>query len=314
MNTNKIFRKSIMLVIMLLCFNALTAQDKITFVWEGYYIYGKLTIRATEGETFTIDWGDETPVEIKTGLDTTDIQLLHIYDNDGKRKYTVTITASNTDCKFTYFDCCPLDDCGSLFQIKSFKLNGCSELMYLNCWYNSIPLSDLYAVKLVMNEQSVKLFGSQFLETVLTGGMTLDFSSEHLIGGVETVFTVWKYDKPSIINVDYSIENGIITLIKNGYYEVWLHNDAVPASFYIGMPIPDNIPENAFSNFKIYPNPTSDMVFIETKNGITPELKLYSLNGRLLQQIKNTEVDLSGYAAGVYLLSVDGQTVKIVKR
>ena len=42
--------------------------------------------------------------------------------------------------------------------------------------------------------------------------------------------------------------------------------------------------------------------------------KTNSLNGRLLQQIKNTEIDLSRYAAGVYLLWVDGQIEKIVKK
>ena len=44
------------------------------------------------------------------------------------------------------------------------------------------------------------------------------------------------------------------------------------------------------------------------------EYKLYSLDGILLQQISGMEIDLSHYSAGVYLLSIDGQTTKIIKK
>jgi len=301
-----------MLIVVLLFCNASIAQDKITFVWEGGH---ELIIRATEGETFTIDWGDDTPIEIKTGLDTANIHLLHVYDGDCEREYTVTIAASNTDCKFTYFYYCPLVDDILYSQISSLKLEGCSDLMFLFCWYNSIPLSDLYAAHLVMNEQSVKIFGSQFVARILKNGMTLDFSSQQIIGGVETVFSVCKNTQKAIIDVDYSIVNGIITFIKEGYYEVWLNNAAIPfASYYVGTPIPGNIPENCLPNFKIYPNPTNDIAYIKTDTGIIPELKLYSLDGRLLQQIRNTEIDLSGYSAGIYLLSINGKTMKVIKK
>ena len=68
------------------------------------------------------------------------------------------------------------------------------------------------------------------------------------------------------------------------------------------------------NNIKISPNPTNDIVYIQTENGTTPELKLYSLDGRLLQQLRNMEIDLSTYSAGIYLLNIDGETVKILKK
>ena len=314
---------------MLLCFNTLTAQDRITFTWQGSRggipsMSNDLIIRATDGEQFTIDWGDDTSIETKTGLGNTDIALSHEYiDYEWVGEYMVTIAASSTDCKFTYFDC-HSEACDDVpgFQITGLTLDGCSDLTYLNCYKNALQLTDLYAAHLVIKDQSAKLFGTQYLPyQPLTGGMTVDFSEQNIIGGVQTFFDVRKGWTQAILNVDYTIDNGIITFIEDGNYLVHMTNGAIishphyPAEVVAGVDMFSiNIPENAFLNFKIYPNPTSDMVFIETKNGIIPELKLYTLNGRLLQQNKNTEVDLSGYAAGVYLLSVDGQTVKIVKK
>ena len=318
-----------MLVIMLLCFNTLTAQDKITFTWQGGHggnnFSGSLVIRATNGEFFTIDWGDDSPIETKIGMGNTDIYLFHNYDCYcyDIMETTATIAASDANCKFTYFDC-HSDACDDVVshRITGLVLEGCSDLTYFNCDKNGLQLSDLYAAHLVIKEQSAKLFGTQYLPyQPLTGGMTVDFSEQNIIGGVQTLFDVRKGWTQAIFNVDYTIDNGIITFIEDGNYQVHMTNGAIiphpnyPAKVVAGYNIAgSSIPENAFLNYKIYPNPTSDMVFTETKNGIIPELKLYTLNGRLLQQIKNTEVDLSGYAAGVYLLSVDGQTVKIVKR
>jgi hypothetical protein len=90
-----------------------------------------------------------------------------------------------------------------------------------------------------------------------------------------------------------------------------------PVKVVAGMDRTDsgiNILENSLPNIKIYPNPASNIVYIQTENENIPELKLYSLDGKLLQQLLNTEIDLSNYAEGVYLLSIDGQTVKIMKQ
>ena len=65
------FTNGIALILMLLLCNTLVAQDRITFTWQsshGYFLPGLITIRATNGESFTIDWGDSTSIETKTGL------------------------------------------------------------------------------------------------------------------------------------------------------------------------------------------------------------------------------------------------------
>ena len=62
----------------------------------------------------------------------------------------------------------------------------------------------------------------------------------------------------------------------------------------------------------IYPNPTTGKAFIETTNGITPQVRVLDMQGNLLQQMQSNEIDLSGYNSGIYLVEVNGETVKVL--
>jgi uncharacterized repeat protein (TIGR02543 family) len=61
---------------------------------------------------------------------------------------------------------------------------------------------------------------------------------------------------------------------------------------------------------KVYPNPTSGTVTIES-NG---EALLYSLQGTLLKRASGNRLDLSAYPAGVYVLRAGSKTARIVKQ
>ncbi|MDR2085507.1 MAG: T9SS type A sorting domain-containing protein [Bacteroidales bacterium] len=330
MNSNKFSKKYLILIFILISHIQLTAQDSITFTWQSSHrsigaklSYGEFDIKATNGEQFSIKWGDDSPIETIVGLGDANIHLYHSYDYYDY-SCTVTIAASNADCKFTYFDCNTYfaDDVVS-FQITGLSIEGCSDLAYLSCQNNSLKLSDLYAAHLIIKDQSGKLFGTQFLPyQPLTGGTLVDFSDQNLFGGAETVFVIYNEFEQATIDIDYTIDNGIITFIKDGEYRVYMTNDAIithpdyTALVIAGFDLtkPGGISENLSANFNIYPNPTSNYVYIETGNGIIPAVKVYSLNGRLLQQIKNTEIDLSNYPMGFYFLSIDGKTVKVIKK
>ncbi|MDR2408863.1 MAG: T9SS type A sorting domain-containing protein [Bacteroidales bacterium] len=333
MNSNRYLKKSLMLMGMLLLFNTVIAQDRITFSWHGSHggslTSGNFVIKATNGEQFTIDWGDSI-IETKTGLGDAKICLMHEYVY-GQQKSTVTITASNANCKFTYFHLDTYDygvDAMLCFQMYSLTLEGCSDLNYFFCENNSLQLSDLYAAHLIINEREAKLFGRQYLPIrFLRGDRTVDFSAQRIFGGVETGFAVWKRGEngdvgnAAILNVDYTIDSGVISFINNGHYLVTMGNDAIishpdyPASVLAEFYVKDvGIFEHALPNTRIYPNPTGNIVYIETENETIPEVKIYSLDGRLLQQIRNKEIDLSTYSAGVYFLSISGKMVKIIRK
>ena len=68
------------------------------------------------------------------------------------------------------------------------------------------------------------------------------------------------------------------------------------------------------NHFTIYPNPTSGIVYIKTPVESIFEVKLFSTDGRLLQQLRSTEIDLSGYATGIYFLQIEHEMLKVVKK
>jgi hypothetical protein len=64
------------------------------------------------------------------------------------------------------------------------------------------------------------------------------------------------------------------------------------------------------SNIKIYPNPTTGKVYTETES----DIKVYNLQGKLLQEAFGNQIDLSNYSQGVYLLQVNGSWRKVIKQ
>jgi hypothetical protein len=71
-----------------------------------------------------------------------------------------------------------------------------------------------------------------------------------------------------------------------------------------------------FDNLTYYPNPTTSILKIETPNHLNYEL--YDLKGGLVGQgaidALQPTIDLSGFAAGTYVLKlIDGQAVRTVK-
>ncbi len=89
----------------------------------------------------------------------------------------------------------------------------------------------------------------------------------------------------------------------------------------------DNEELNAVSSFQVSPNPTNGLVNVEIQleKNTDATLRVYSLNGQTVQQQRmeavktiNTQVDLSSFANGIYLISVTTPngvvTRKVVKQ
>ena len=75
--------------------------------------------------------------------------------------------------------------------------------------------------------------------------------------------------------------------------------------------------QNKLNFLMIYPNPTNGLIYIKALENIE-SIKLFDLNGRLLQNkttqnVKEETIDLSSFAAGVYMVEVQTETGKSVK-
>jgi plastocyanin len=57
------------------------------------------------------------------------------------------------------------------------------------------------------------------------------------------------------------------------------------------------------ANYLIYPNPTSDYVYLSGITGISYS-KIYDITGKLLQSTSEKKIDLSSYPNGVYIVNI----------
>lgn len=98
----------------------------------------------------------------------------------------------------------------------------------------------------------------------------------------------------------------------NTNFEGW---DAAFSCFNLG------VEQNGLIDFSYYPNPTTGLVSIKSKNEIQ-SIAIYSLEGKLLDQFNgkqfDTKVDLSSYATGTYIFTLQFETTaasfKVVRK
>lgn len=84
--------------------------------------------------------------------------------------------------------------------------------------------------------------------------------------------------------------------------------------------IPLGVPENTLSKTKLYPNPTTDEIFISSENNSIEKCIIYSISGKKILEAINTEssIDVSSLSKGMYfveLISSEGKDVqKFIKK
>lgn len=85
---------------------------------------------------------------------------------------------------------------------------------------------------------------------------------------------------------------------------------------YFGYRASVGLDEVDASRIKIYPNPASTKVYLQDCDGLLK--RLFDMNGRMLLQTRENEIDISRFDCGVYILQVadEGRTIyheKIIK-
>jgi len=71
-------------------------------------------------------------------------------------------------------------------------------------------------------------------------------------------------------------------------------------------------------DIKVYPNPTSDMLYIDTENTVQ-KIEIYNLQGRKVLVSDQNQINVSGLSPGMYLLKITDEnnlkfTQKIIKK
>ncbi|MDX9891687.1 MAG: T9SS type A sorting domain-containing protein [Bacteroidales bacterium] len=109
------------------------------------------------------------------------------------------------------------------------------------------------------------------------------------------------------------VNNDVITIKKYAYNNV--ANQGITAGQTTSIS-----EQESNVNLSVYPNPTSDFVFIRNAE-LVKDISLYSITGQLMIQNMdfNEPISLQNYPAGIYLLTIETKagvkrTEKIIKR
>ena len=96
---------------------------------------------------------------------------------------------------------------------------------------------------------------------------------------------------------------------------IWL-KDYMEQQENVGYPLANQIPSNTReleivdSDFLIYPNPTSGMIYFNKEL----EYRIFNLTGSLIYEGKSQKVDLSELQNGIYIVETNNSKVKILKK
>ena len=68
------------------------------------------------------------------------------------------------------------------------------------------------------------------------------------------------------------------------------------------------------SGVSLNPNPTNGVVTIKNTNNTSVDVTVFDLNGRALLKSTNSRIDISNFAAGLYVFRVKTDNGQLVKR
>ena len=112
------------------------------------------------------------------------------------------------------------------------------------------------------------------------------------------------FDSPSINSVGAIIFAYKFTVTGTYNYDCSVGSHA--ANGMIGSVIvtdPSTNINTTGTNYLIYPNPTSDYVYLSGIIGISYS-KIYDITGKLLQSTSEKKIDLSSYPNGIYIVNI----------
>ena len=148
------------------------------------------------------------------------------------------------------------------------------------------------------------LTGFSFLSNAQNTNVSLVITT---IGGEEFIYQMTEESQL------YFAENGESLVIEDGLGNV--ETFQLASIRKIECSETTGTQENTLSELQLFPNPSRGNFIIKNLIGSHPA-RIYSLDGRLMRSFKATEgafIDISDLSRGMYLLHINGQTLKLMK-
>ncbi len=173
--------------------------------------------------------------------------------------------------------------------------------------FNTDAAVEKLTLTLRANNQATDEFKTHIFEPIPTNvDTTLSIAIGELFDATDpAIYPIWMK----------SLRFAISTKLTAGTYNiVWKGIEL----YYAGVAIGTSLEQASLPTWVVYPNPVADGVLQLSNLTVGSSLVLYDMQGReLLRQTiggEQTQLDMHAYPVGQYLLTINNQTVKIIKK
>ena len=208
-----------------------------------------------------------------------------------------------------------LDSAGVSSTEKTFYVG---DTLY-NCFYHNDYGDTRYnCVITITSIEDGKLLLLGSIESVSTSSYTVVYGDYSALNGdgdanfslVEGTDSEWsfvgEFDLNDNVKFHFDI-NGTGDLVYLEINVKEIYNDGTPTSVFNPM-------SESNESVKLYPNPCVNTLNVSTDDYNTPLVSVYDASGRMVFNGETNSVDMSEYKVGMYLVSVNGETKKILKK
>jgi len=196
-------------------------------------------------------------------------------------------------------------------QLTSLNVTQNPNLEKLTCWNNQISSLDLSQNP---NLVDLSLGNNALISLDISQSPNLEklwFSNNQLLinlniknGNNQNMTRLWVNDNPNLICIQ--VDDVVYANNQDCDNNNWCKDDWTEYSEECIL----GIEENSLISFTIYPNPTQDVLFIDTQQSIET-IKIYNVQGQLVKGVSYNNVDVSQLTTGLYFIQVtlDGKTI-----
>jgi hypothetical protein len=210
-------------------------------------------------------------------------------------------------------------------QLSKINITYPDFISTIDCHNNRLSLSELYALHLLVEDNTHKWLGAQNLPPRWVNLNTELFTDQSIFDGIYTQYVV-EIDGMPAPESAYTVTDGKLIFHTRGIYTVTMTNAAIVSKEYdiakvtvVLEVVPVGILENDLAEVTVYPNPTTGEFNVQNSKFKIQSIEVFDVYGRnVLEHTANlsphTAIDISHLPAGIYFVKIRTEAGEVVRK